>query len=83
MRGPRVSIVLPDDLFAPDPDGHQANTATLLIDTPPALRGRLAVDNLRVLEWRGAPRTGRDTWLAADVVRAPGTRQVELTVSGC
>jgi len=78
-----LSIPLPDDLFATDADGHQANTATLLIDTPPALRGRLAVDNLRIVEWRPAPATESATWVAADLVRAVGQRSVELTVSGC
>ncbi len=78
-----VSIPLPDDLFAPDVAGHQANAATLLIDTPPALRGRLAVDNLRILEWRGAPSTEAPAWIAADVVRSSDGADVELTVSGC
>ncbi len=78
-----ISVPLPDDLFAPDADGHQANTATLLIDTPPALRGRLAVDNLRIIEWRGPPDTGRAAWVAADLLHTPTARYVELTVSGC
>ncbi len=78
-----VSVELPRDLFAADPDGHTANTATLLVDAPPALRGRLAVDNVRIIEWRGPMRGARSTWLAADVVHAPGARQIELTVSGC
>jgi poly-gamma-glutamate capsule biosynthesis protein CapA/YwtB (metallophosphatase superfamily) len=78
-----ISIPLPDDLFVPDEDGHRANTATLLIDTPPALRGRLAVDNLRIIEWRGSPDTEEPTWIGADLLNAPGARNVELTVSGC
>ncbi|MGI9646404.1 MAG: CapA family protein [Ilumatobacteraceae bacterium] len=79
----RVSVELPDDLFAPDREGHTANTATLLVDAPPALRGRLAVDNVRIVEWRGPMRGAKSTWLAADLVRAPGADDVELTVSGC
>ncbi len=77
------SAQLPADLFAPDAEGHTANTATLLIDTPPALRGRLAVDNLRIVEWRGPTDTKYAAWKAADLVFHAGGHTVDLTVSGC
>ena len=78
-----VVLPLPDDLFVPDADGNRANTATMLIDTPPALRGQLALDNVQILEWRGAAATSGPAWAAADLVRSEGASSVDLATSGC
>jgi len=78
----RVSLPVPPQLFAPGPDGHVPNTAMLLIDAPPALRGQLAIDNLSFIEWRGATDSPYPTWVEGDVVRSTGAR-VELTTTGC
>jgi poly-gamma-glutamate capsule biosynthesis protein CapA/YwtB (metallophosphatase superfamily) len=77
-----IVIPLPDDLLSADINGNRANTATLLIDAPPAWNGRLAVDNVRIIQWRGVTSTQSPTWVAADLVRS-SQDPVQLTTSGC
>ena len=77
-----VVISLPDDLLSGDIDGNRANTATLLIDAPAAWNGRLAVDNVRIIEWRGATSAQSPTWVAADLIRS-SQNTAQLTTSGC
>jgi poly-gamma-glutamate capsule biosynthesis protein CapA/YwtB (metallophosphatase superfamily) len=77
-----VTIPLPGNLLAPDANGNKANNATLLIDSPAAWLGRLALDNVRIIEWRGATSAGGPTWAAADFVRS-AEDSVQLTTSGC
>ena len=51
-----ITIELPADVFAPV-DGKTADAALLYVVTPPAFRGLLAIDNVRIYEWRGVPPT--------------------------
>lgn len=77
-----VVVALPGDLFGVDADGKKANTATLIVDAPSAWHGRLAVDNVRVIEWRGSTSATSPTWVAADFVRS-SDESARLAVSGC
>ncbi|MGB3734118.1 MAG: CapA family protein [Ilumatobacter sp.] len=78
----RVALPIPDALFAPGENGAIPNAATMLIDTPPALRGEFTIDNVMFVEWRGSTTSDIATWVEGDVVRSSGDT-VELTTSGC
>ncbi len=78
----RVALPIPDALFAPGENGAIPNAATMLIDTPPALRGEFTIDNVMFVEWRGSTTSDMATWVEGDVVRSSGDT-VELTTSGC
>lgn len=78
----RISIPIPDAVFAPDAVGSVPNAATMLIDAPPALRGELTIDNVMFIEWRGATRSPTATWVEGDIVRSLAD-SVELEISGC
>lgn len=81
-RWHRLSIVVPDSLFAATEAGEVPNAATMLIDTPPALRGELSIDNVMFVEWRGATESDVATWVEGDVVRAIADRAT-IETSGC
>ena len=74
---------MPTELLRPTAEGFQANGTTLSITAPPALRGGLAVDNVRLVEWRPRTETVEADWVDADLVRAAEGRSVDLIVSGC
>ncbi len=76
-------IELPAELFAPHAGGAIPNTATLLIDVPPSLGGMVAIDNVRVIEWRNRPSTDVAAWVDADMVRGRSDAVVDLTVLEC
>ncbi len=77
-----ITIELPADTFAPV-DGKTADAALLYVVTPPAFRGLLAIDNVRIYEWRGVPPTQIEMWTEVDAIRAPEAGTYRITVSGC
>ena len=77
-----ITIDLPADLFTPS-DGKPADAALLYVITPPAFRGVLAIDNVRIYEWRGVPPTGIEMWTEVDAIRAAEPGTYRITVSGC
>jgi poly-gamma-glutamate capsule biosynthesis protein CapA/YwtB (metallophosphatase superfamily) len=79
----RVHIPIPDSLLAPGPTGSRPNTATLLVDMPPALRASMAIDNVRVIEWRGRTATDSPVWVEGDFVRSSTAVPFDLVTSGC
>ena len=78
-----LAVKLPQSLFEPRADGQQANTATMLVDTPPALQGRLAIDNVRIVEWRARPDVDVPLWARVDLLRSAVGGIVDVTTSGC
>ena len=72
----------PPTSFAPV-DGKPADAALLYVVTPPAFRGLLAIDNVRIYEWRGAPPTAIELWTEVDAIRATEPGTYPITVSGC
>jgi poly-gamma-glutamate capsule biosynthesis protein CapA/YwtB (metallophosphatase superfamily) len=77
-----ITIELPADTFGPV-DGKTADAALLYVITPPAFRGVLAIDNVRIYEWRGIPPTAIEMWTEVDAIRAPEPGTFPITVSGC
>lgn len=77
-----TTIELPDDIFA-SVDGKPADAALLYVIAPPAFRGLLAIDNVRIYEWRGAPPTAIEMWTEVDAIRAAEPGTYSITVSGC
>ena len=75
-----VSIPVPDSLV--DRSGPEFNAGGLLFEAPPALLGDFAVDDVEIIEWRGATDADTAVWSEADRVRSSSGR-VELEVSGC
>ena len=49
----------------------------------PAFRGKVAIDNFRLLEWRPAPVATLPMWTEVDALRAAESQRFEVTVSGC
>ncbi len=78
-----VRMTIPRGLFAAGPGGQVPNTATLLIDVPAALNSTLTVDNLRIIEWRGAVAVETPVWVEADLVRSTTAEAFDLVTSGC
>ena len=81
-RWHRLAIPVSDALFAPDENGAVPDAATMLIDTPPALRGELTIDNVMFIEWRGSTESEVATWVEGDIVRSSNDAVV-LEMSGC
>jgi poly-gamma-glutamate capsule biosynthesis protein CapA/YwtB (metallophosphatase superfamily) len=77
-----ITIELPADLFTPS-GGQPADAALLYVVTPPAFRGLLAIDNVRIYEWRGVPPTRIEMWTEVDAIRAAEPGTYRITVSGC
>ena len=77
-----MTIELADDIFA-SVDGQPADAALLYVVAPPAFRGLLAIDNVRIYEWRGVPPTEIQLWTEVDVIRAAEPGTYSITVSGC
>jgi poly-gamma-glutamate capsule biosynthesis protein CapA/YwtB (metallophosphatase superfamily) len=77
-----ITIDLPADLFTPV-GGKTADAALLYVVTPPAFRGLLAIDNVRIYEWRGMPPTAIEMWTELDAIRAAEPGTYRITVSGC
>jgi poly-gamma-glutamate capsule biosynthesis protein CapA/YwtB (metallophosphatase superfamily) len=78
-----VTIQVPDELFAPGPDGTTPNSATLLVDVPAALRGALTIDNVQVVEWRGPTPSESAVWVEGDLARSESPGAVNIVSSGC
>ncbi len=78
-----LSIDVPDELFGDRSDDVEPNTALLVLDVPAALRGVLAVDNVEVIEWRGATAGSEPVWQPVDYVRGQPGRTVQLSTSRC
>jgi poly-gamma-glutamate capsule biosynthesis protein CapA/YwtB (metallophosphatase superfamily) len=78
-----VSLPIPTELTAATEVGLVPNTATLLIDAPPALQATLAIDNVQIIEWRGASVSGTPIWVEGDLVRRTSSAPTEVSVSGC
>ncbi len=81
-RWHRVTIVVPDTLFGSAETGDVPNSTTMLIDTPPALRGELTIDNVMFIEWRGATQSDVATWVEGDIIRAI-ENEATVETSGC
>ncbi len=78
-----VSVDVPAELFADGPGGKRPNVATLLIDVPPSLLGTVAIDNVRIIEWRGRTATGVPAWVDADLVRGEPSDVLQLDALNC
>jgi poly-gamma-glutamate capsule biosynthesis protein CapA/YwtB (metallophosphatase superfamily) len=51
--------------------------------TPKALLLEYTFDNVRLMEWRGAPATKQPIWVAADALRADRDTTTTVTSAGC
>ena len=79
----RVSVPIPDSLVEPGPTGSRPNTATLLVDMPAALRASMAIDDVRIVEWRGRTDADGPVWVEGDLVRSDTAVAFDLITSGC
>jgi poly-gamma-glutamate capsule biosynthesis protein CapA/YwtB (metallophosphatase superfamily) len=69
-------------VFAP-PDDLSSNAVMVTVIAEPAFRGKVSIDNFRLLEWRPAPVTTLPMWTEVDALRAAESQRFEVTVSGC
>ncbi|MEP6296881.1 MAG: CapA family protein [Ilumatobacter sp.] len=94
VDGVEIALDLPDDgewhrLTVPVPgrlsnrEGPAFNAAGIRIEMPPALVAHLTIDELALIEWRGATESDAAVWGPADMVRSTSADAVELVVSGC
>jgi len=78
----RVEVELDAAIFEPV-DGESVDGLFVYIETPPAFRGSLAIDNLRVYEWRAAPSGELALWSEVDALRSDRDQTVSVLASGC
>ena len=76
-----VIIDVPDHLFDDVGDGG-ARALNVIVGTPPALYGTVAIDQFEVLEWRGATDASQPVWVAADRTRG-GNGTVAVETRSC
>ncbi len=78
----RLTLEIDPAAFEPV-DGAPVDAVFIYIDTAPAFRGSLAVDNLRLYQWRSAPVTELALWSEADAFRSETDQMFEIATSGC
>jgi poly-gamma-glutamate capsule biosynthesis protein CapA/YwtB (metallophosphatase superfamily) len=78
----RHVVPLDDEIFAPDGD-LTADAAMVTLIVEPAFRGRFTFDDVRMMEWRGAPLTELPLWAEVDALRADVVQSFDVSVSGC
>ena len=81
-RWHRITIEVPSTLFGSAETGDVPNSTTMLIDTPPALRGELTIDNVMFIEWRGTTASDIATWVEGDLIRSDDS-EATIEASGC
>ncbi len=79
----RVRIPLAAEQFGPDAEGRTADAAMVVFRAQPDILQTVLLDNVRVMEWRSAPRTDADIWVEADALRSDRDRVIAVTATGC
>ena len=64
-------------------DGDPIDAVLVTFRTPKALLLEYTFDNVRLMEWRGAPATKQPIWVAADALRADRDTTTTVTSAGC
>jgi poly-gamma-glutamate capsule biosynthesis protein CapA/YwtB (metallophosphatase superfamily) len=77
-----VSAPLPSDLFQPV-DGQPVDGVFFTIESPPAFRSNLDVDNIELIEWRGPAQTDITLWAEVDYLQAAEPVTVEVDAIDC
>lgn len=77
-----VTIPIDSALFQPL-DGDPVDGVFFAIETPPAFRSTLDLDNIEFVEWRGAPQTEVALWTEVDQLRAATDIDVEVDAVDC
>jgi hypothetical protein len=77
-----ITLELPPELLTPA-NGLEAEAAMMYVQMPASFRGKFAVDNVRVYEWRPAPPTEIEMWTEADAFRGDEVGSTPVTLSGC
>jgi hypothetical protein len=63
--------------------GNPVDAVLVTFKTPKSLYLEYTFDNVRLMEWRGAPATSQAIWVAADALRAGHDMTAIVTASGC
>ena len=64
-------------------DGDPVDAVLVTFTTPKSLHLEYTFDNVRLMEWRGAPATKQAIWVAADAIRADRDTNATVTAAGC
>jgi hypothetical protein len=82
-RWTHVVLDVDPSVFEPDGRGETADAALLTFKIPKAVYQEYALDNVRLMEWRGAPRGERAIWVPADAIRSDRDVTATVTAAGC
>lgn len=77
-----VSIPLPGDLFQPV-DGQPVDGVFFTIESPPAFRSDLDLDDIELIEWRGPAQTDVPLWAEVDYLQSVEATTVEVDAIDC
>jgi poly-gamma-glutamate capsule biosynthesis protein CapA/YwtB (metallophosphatase superfamily) len=77
-----VSIPIDSSLFQPV-DGEPVDGIFFTIESPPAFRSDLDLDNIELIEWRSAPQTDVPLWSEADYLQSTVATAVEVDAFDC
>ena len=77
-----VSVPLPGDLFQPA-DGQPVDGVFFTIESPPAFRSDLDLDDIELIEWRGPAQTDVPLWVEVDYLQSAEPIAVEVDAIDC
>ena len=64
-------------------DGEPVDGIFFTIESPPAFRSDLDLDNIELIEWRSAPQTDVPLWSEADYLQSTVATAVEVDAFDC
>ena len=82
-RWTHVVLDVDPSVFAPDERGETADATLITFKTPKAVYQEYAFDNVRLMEWRGAPSGERPIWVPADAIRSDRDTTLTVAAAGC
>jgi poly-gamma-glutamate capsule biosynthesis protein CapA/YwtB (metallophosphatase superfamily) len=82
-RWTHIVLGIDPSVFAPDARGETADATLLTFKIPKAVYQEYTFDNVRLMEWRGAPSGDRPIWVPADAIRSDRDITLTVTAAGC